>query len=97
MSFVIRLTKEAKVDLTEASSWYEVQQTGLGDELVSAVDQTLDRIKFSPLVFPMVYGDIRRALAPRFPYDIFYLIEHSEIIVLAIIHESRHDSNWQNR
>ncbi len=40
---------------------------------------------------------IRRALVRRFPYAVYFAIEHDVIIVLAVLHVSRDPTEWQRR
>ena len=63
--FIVRPLAEA--DLEHAARWYDEEQTGLGSRFLSAVDQVFGRIRESPQQFPVVSGDIRRALVHTFP------------------------------
>jgi plasmid stabilization system protein ParE len=62
----------AEVDLEHAARWYDEEQTGLGSRFLSAVDQVFERIRERPQQFPVVSGDIRRALLPTFPYAAYF-------------------------
>ena len=45
----------------------------------------------------MVHAEARAAPLRRFPYLVFYLAETSEVLVLAVLHASRHPQAWQAR
>jgi plasmid stabilization system protein ParE len=87
----------ARAEFLEAASWYEQQRTGLGDEFLHAVQATIDRVADSPLVFPLITGDVRRAVTRRFPYSIFFRYRGNTIIVVAIFHGRRKPRTWQGR
>ena len=56
----------AHADLDDAATWYEQQQSGLGLRFISAVDHVFNRIRETPLQFPSVHADVRRALLQSF-------------------------------
>ena len=93
----IRLREEAEADLYEAALWYQQQQRGLGNDFLDEVYKSLQFIQQHPLAYPIVHRDTRRALTNRFPFGIFYRVEHEFIVVFAIMHASRHPRSWQNR
>lgn len=87
-------------DVTDAFLWYETQRSGLGEEFLAVVRETLGAIEEHPLRFPVVYGDVRRALTPRpFPYQILYFIdeERERVVILAMLHQARNPEIWKSR
>ena len=64
--FIVRPLAEA--DLEQAARWYDEEQAGLGSRFLTDVDQVFGRIRERPQQFPVVSGDIRRALLQTFPY-----------------------------
>jgi plasmid stabilization system protein ParE len=97
MTHTIRLREEAEHDLEEAASWYEGQRNGLGFEFLNAIEKTFDLISRSPESFPLVYRNIHRALTRKFPFGVFYLITPSTVVVIGILHGSRHPGRWRGR
>lgn len=93
----VRLKDAAVEDLTEIYAWYERQRSGLGEELLAAVRNSLDSIGRHPLANAVVRRDYRRALVKRFPYSIFYKVTEHEIIVRAVMHNSRNPETWKGR
>lgn len=93
----VRVREEAEIDLEEAASWYEAQQSGLGHQFLDQVLMALEDIGASPESFPVVYRQTRRALTRRFPFAVFYTIFESEVVVIAILHGSRSPGNWKSR
>jgi len=88
---------EAEAELSEAYDWYNVRMVGLGDQFFMSVDATIQAISRNPNQFPEIYKTIRRALIHRFPYAIFFVVEESQIIILAIFHAKRNPKQWKER
>jgi plasmid stabilization system protein ParE len=93
----LRLRDEAVADLDEAAQWYESQQPGLGGAFLDGVTEAFQRLIDRPLAYPVIYRKTRRALLRRFPFAIFYSIEGSTILIVAILHGSRHPRRWRQR
>lgn len=51
----------------------------------------------NPSLFQVVYKNTHRAIVHRFPFVIYYYIEDDAIIVIGVIHGSRHPRNWKQR
>jgi hypothetical protein len=47
MTYVVRLREEAELDLEDADSWYESQRSGLGQDFLDTVLQSLELIGLS--------------------------------------------------
>ena len=71
MTLRVVYRKAAKAELDEAILYYERQRTGVGEERLSEIDQAVMRAAAHPEHFPVVFDNIRRALAKRFPYTVF--------------------------
>ena len=93
----VRLREEADRDLEEAASWYERQRSGLGQEFLDEVLTTLQSISDHPSLYPEVHRNTQRVLMPRFPFGIYFRVERSHIVIVAVMHGSRHPRRWQNR
>ncbi|NOT09962.1 MAG: type II toxin-antitoxin system RelE/ParE family toxin [Gemmatimonadales bacterium] len=93
----LSLRSLAEADLGEAFIWYQQQARGLGFEYLRAVDATFAQIRRTPQLYPLVYGQARRALVRRFPYAIYYVVAPDVIHVIACIHTRRHARRWQSR
>ena len=88
---------EAEIDGFEAALWYESERPGLGLEFLDAVREALRQIERMPLRFPVVSGDVRRALLRRFPFGVFFFVEGDSATVIAILHLHRDPSSWERR
>ena len=87
----------ARLDMIDAQDWYEHQAPGLGARFRAELGVQLDRVVRSPLHFPEVLADVRRARLQRFPYGLFFRAVDEEIFVIACFHSSRDPLVWRAR
>ncbi len=87
----------AQADINEAARWYEREHPGLGYRFMEALDTLYDRIQGYPLLFPILENNVRRALSPRFPYGVYFVVGEELISVLAVLHLHRHPDTWKGR
>ncbi len=97
MTSEVRLRPEAEQDLVEAATWYEGNQPRLGQQFLDEATEILASIGEQPLAYTVVYRSLRRALLKRFPFAVFFLAEDHNVVVLAILHGSRHPRTWKGR
>lgn len=97
MNYVLVFRPEVQEEVNEAYNWYEKQKSGLGDEFLDSVEQTLNRVSSMPKSYQVVYRDVRRAVVKRFPYAVYYRVISSRVIVTAIFHARRDPKLWQTR
>jgi plasmid stabilization system protein ParE len=96
---VYRLVSEPQADLEieAAFQWYEKEQPGLGMEFLGELRATYNRIVEGPLKYQHLRSGVRRALLRRFPYAVYFAVEQSRLVVLAVLHASRDPAEWQGR
>jgi toxin ParE1/3/4 len=97
MNYPVRLREEAEEDLADASLWYEQQQSGLGSDFLDSMLSLCQLISERPLLYPVVHRNVRRALMSRFPFGVYYRTESSHLVIVAVMHASRHPLRWKNR
>lgn len=97
MNYFISHLPEVEDDVKNAMAWYSSQRAGLGDDFLLAFEVEIIRILKSPLIYATVKNQIRRALIARFPYAIFFIVEESTILILAVVHQKRKPSVWKKR
>lgn len=99
MSRRLIVRPEAEDDLAEAVNWYDEREPGLGAALVVEVGRALNRIAANPLAFRVIRRrpEVRRALLPRFPYRVIFLLRDEAVVVFAVLHGARHDRRWKKR
>jgi len=87
----------ADLDIEAAFQWYEKELPGLGLEFLDELQDTYSRIVEGPLKYQHLRSGVRRALLRRFPYAVYFAVERSVILVLAVLHASRDPAEWQRR
>lgn len=97
MTVEVRLRPEAEQDLLEAALWYETNEPGLGGQFLDQVQATLRAIAEQPGAYAALHNSVRRALVRRFPFGVFYQIDNGGVVVIAILHGSRHPRSWTRR
>ena len=87
-------------ELRSAALWYEERRPGLGDEFISEISSSLDRIRDAPESYPawprtLAEGPlIRKATTQRFPYVIAFEKHEQHVLVLAVAHAKRRPLYW---
>lgn len=99
MSYTIKISPLARLDIAESKAWYEERSVGLGDRFYQHVSERIDYLTHSPQHFHTRYEDVRCALTKKFPFGIFFIIEEAEkrVFVIAVLHTSRNPQVWKNR
>lgn len=86
MSYTVYVRRAAELDVAEAQRWYEDQQGGLATEFHAEFSAILSRLAETPLIYPVIYRNVRRAVLHRFPYLVWYRVQSSLVTVLACTH-----------
>ena len=91
------IRRRAEVEINQAVIWYEGKQIGLGREFLAEIGATVRTIAERPESFPVDYKYARRALARRFPYKVYFVVEPDRIEVIAVLHSSQSRSRLRGR
>ena len=97
MSLPINFHRSASAEFIEATAWYESKRVGLALEFMSEIDRSVTLASEHPLQYAIVREDIRRVVAKRFPYIIYFRAENHRIVILAVFHSSRDPTIWLAR
>jgi plasmid stabilization system protein ParE len=88
---------EAEAEFLEANAYYEERAPGLGLDFSAEVRAAIQRIQAFPLAWQVLEGEIRRALAHRFPYGVLYAVEDECIWIIAVMNLHRQPEYWRDR
>jgi toxin ParE1/3/4 len=88
---------QARREFDEAGDWYEKERPGLGMEFLDEIQLLIQRIATTPEQFPMLHRDVRKAVARRFPYCIYFRERNELVVVLAVFHSARNPAAWRLR
>ena len=97
MSLPITFHRAASAEFIEASAWYENKRVGLALEFMAEIDRCVSLTSAHPLQFAVVRESIRRVVANRFPYSVYFRAEQHRIVVLTVFHGSRDPALWLAR
>ncbi len=86
MSYRVYVRSAAERDIVEAQNWYEAQQQGLAAEFHAEFSAMLGKLAETPLIYPVLYREVRRAVLRRFPYLVWYRVQNSNVTVIACTH-----------
>jgi toxin ParE1/3/4 len=94
MAYHLKFSARALRETGEAQEWYESKSSGLGEEFIVAIELQLKRLEQAPLLYAEIIPGVRRALIPRFPFGLFYVVRSNLIHVLAVLHDARNPNRW---
>jgi plasmid stabilization system protein ParE len=97
LTLPIRTQPQADADILEARVWYDAQRAGLGSAFFEAVSLTVRGVAEMPQAFPRIDGETRRARVRGFQYAVYFEVRDDHILVVAIVHNSRHPDRWRGR
>lgn len=97
MALQIELHPIAEVEFWEAVDWYDDQKEGLGKLFARVFEKTVHAISERPAMFPIEYGQKRKAVVQKFPYIIIFEIRDDAVSILAVFHASRNPDDWKVR
>lgn len=78
----------AKLEIEDATIWYENQQVGLGEVFITAVENAILKISESPDAYSKVQNH-RQFPLKNFPFIILYEVSAGAIFIDAVFHTSR--------
>jgi toxin ParE1/3/4 len=90
------ITNAAVSDISQAKSWYDDKQAGLGGKFAHRIFQSIDIIQRHPNAYPNKYKHTREIYVRKFPYVIIYSIE-AEVIFILRVFACKQDSKKKYR
>lgn len=93
----IRFHSAANTELLEAIQHYKEVSPGLAAMFAERINTALQLIHDNPEACQKVDLDLRQFPLGKFPYSLFYAVEHSIILVVAVAHHKRKPGYWKNR
>jgi plasmid stabilization system protein ParE len=97
MTYEVVFRRAAQRECADAVLWYEERRVGLGAEFASEVERAIEAVAENPARFPIMYRDVRCIRARRFPYSVFFRVERTRVVILAVFHARRNPLTWQGR
>ena len=97
MTLRVLFRQAANREFEDAAAWYEERRVGLGEEFIREIDDAVVRAATAPERFPVVFNDVRRTVARRFPFAVYFRVRSNALIVLAVFHGRQDPIIWQRR
>lgn len=97
MTLRIVFRRAAQSELEDAAVWYDEQRVGLGEEFIIEIEQAVANAAAAPKRYPIVFGDVRRTVARRFPFSVYFRVRPNKLVVLAVFHGRRNPAIWRRR
>lgn len=102
MTLDVRYHPEALAELRADVAWYEERGAGLGDRFEGAVDDVLEKVLEWPESGAIWPGwdsipAVRSRRVAGFPFRLVYLVQPTELIVIAFAHDKRLPGHWRER
>src|SRR5262245_57947875 len=88
--FEIRFAEEVEGEIREIFQWYSFRSPLAEKKLKAAFDGLFEFLSFNPYSFSKKKKDFRIAYISKFPIAIIYEISGNVILILRVIHTSRH-------
>ena len=95
--YAIEAEPAVEADVEAAFDWYEGEEPGLGFEFLEELRAAYHRILEHPFGYQDLRSGIRRALARRFPYAVYFSVEEETIVIVAVLSTARDPAEWQRR
>jgi len=90
MRYEIIIPTLVRAEITEAVSYYNLKQEGLGDTLYYDLLEVLDFIEKAPSSFQKYHYKYSQASLKKFSYLLIFRIYGSRILINKFIHAKRH-------
>ena len=91
----IEILDEAQQDLIEGFHFYEKRESGLGSYFLDCLFSDIDSLILYAGIHRIVFG-YYRLLSKRFPFAIYYSVEHDVARVHAVL-DCRRNPTWIRR
>ena len=94
---LLRFHPDVSSDLREAIGWYSDISADLANRFRATVNSSLDNVADNPVLYPVVFDDVRFLRVHRFPYLVQYRVVNDIPYVLGIFHSASNPEKWRRR
>lgn len=89
--------KPAEAEVAEAIAYFDAQRDGLGDRFEQDLIATVHAVTERPLSGKIVHGRVRKARFRTFRYNLIYIPDPDEVVIVAVAHHRRRPGYWRGR
>ncbi len=65
--------------------------------VLNLLELQLKQLEQAPLLYSEIIPNVRRALLPRFPYGLFYVVRSNFVHIFAVLHDARNPGCWPKK
>jgi plasmid stabilization system protein ParE len=92
-----RFLDPAEAEVDEAVAYFDAQRPGLGERFEREVEVTVARIIEYPEIGSPLTKLIRQFRVRKFKYNVIYVVDGAEIVIIAVAHHRKRPRYWRNR
>ena len=92
-----RFLRAAELEVDEAVAYFDARRDGLGDRFEEDLQSTVTLVTAHPLSGKAISDRVRKARLRTFPYNIIYIIDPNEVVIVAVAHHRRRPGYWRAR
>ncbi|MBE2228859.1 MAG: type II toxin-antitoxin system RelE/ParE family toxin [Ignavibacteria bacterium] len=97
MNYKVQVKDSAELDMLDAYYWYESEKNGLGKNFLSEIESNFLLLEANPLLYQVIYKNVRRSLLHKFPFGIYFIVDKEIINIISVAHLSRNPKEWRKR
>src|SRR5262245_42616536 len=88
---------EAEAEVVQALEWYAERSALAARAFVHELSHVVRLAVRSPETWPRAFGNTRRIVFPRFPFDLVFRLRGEALEIVALAHQRRQPSYWADR
>lgn len=92
-----RFLRPAETEVDEAVAYFDEQRAGRGDRFEEDLRNTVEFVTAHPTTGKQITESVRQFRLSTFRYNIIYVIEAEEIVIVAVAHHRRRPGYWRSR
>jgi toxin ParE1/3/4 len=92
-----RFLVEADTEFFEAIAYYDARSESKGDSFIDAVETAIRQVRTYPEIGPRITRSVRKRVITSFPYNLLYVNDPDEIVVIAVAPQRRRPGYWRRR
>jgi len=93
----VRFLPPAEAEADEAAAYFDDQRNGLGDRFEQDLLETVEFVTRHPLSGKPLTKRVRRFRLRAFRYNVVYVVDGDEIVIVAVAHHRRRPGYWRGR
>jgi plasmid stabilization system protein ParE len=93
----VRFLRAAETEADEAVAYFDEQRPGLGDRFEQELIDAVEVLKQFPRSGKPLTSLVRKLRLRTFRYNVVYVANDNEIVVVAVAHHRRRSGYWQSR